>query len=94
MNRFVIFSGNRLKKSIRKLPHLSCSGCFTTPPGQYIPIVCQLTGQGLNREKEPDGFTRMIIEKPFGHDLKSAQALNRNLNIKGFLLYKPTPVFP
>ncbi|MGC9470308.1 MAG: glucose-6-phosphate dehydrogenase [Bacteroidales bacterium] len=52
---------------------------LATPPGQYIPIACQLAGQGLNLEKEPDGFTRMIIEKPFGHDLKSAQALNRNL---------------
>lgn len=29
--------------------------------------------------KETPGWTRLVIEKPFGHDLKSAQALNEQL---------------
>jgi glucose-6-phosphate 1-dehydrogenase len=33
---------------------------------------------GLNRES-PGGWTRLIIEKPFGHDLASARALNDTL---------------
>jgi len=33
-----------------------------------------LTGAGLNRDK-PGGWTRVVVEKPFGHDLESARGL-------------------
>lgn len=45
-----------------------------TPPGAYQPIVGALAESGLNRSE--GGFVRLVIEKPFGDDLKSAVALN------------------
>ena len=47
---------------------------LATPPVLYPRIVEQLGRAGLNRS--PSGWTRIIIEKPFGHDLASARQLN------------------
>jgi glucose-6-phosphate 1-dehydrogenase len=45
-------------------------------PDQFEPILKNLKDAGLN--KAPDGgWARVIVEKPFGTDLKSAQKLNR-----------------
>ena len=47
-------------------------------PSFFGEIVKQLAGAGLT--KEADGhWRRVIIEKPFGHDLESANALNREI---------------
>lgn len=46
---------------------------LATPPEAYPTIVAQLGAHGLAHS---NGWTRIIIEKPFGHDLASAQALN------------------
>ena len=43
----------------------------------FGPIVTQLGAAGLL--KEAGGFRRIVIEKPFGSDLPSAQALNREI---------------
>jgi glucose-6-phosphate 1-dehydrogenase len=45
-----------------------------TPPSLYPAIVTHLGESGLSRDR--GGWTRIIIEKPFGRDLESAQALN------------------
>ena len=50
---------------------------LSTPPQLYSKIPRFLYGQGLNLQRK--GFRRIIIEKPFGHDLKSAQDLNKEL---------------
>ncbi|MEJ2422142.1 MAG: glucose-6-phosphate dehydrogenase, partial [Acidobacteriota bacterium] len=43
-------------------------------PPQAFPEVIQALGEfGLNKSR---GWTRLVIEKPFGHDLESAQKLN------------------
>ncbi len=48
---------------------------LATPPGAFAPTIRGLGGAGLNGG---DGSTvRLVIEKPFGHDLGSAQELNR-----------------
>jgi glucose-6-phosphate 1-dehydrogenase len=48
---------------------------LATPPSLFSLIVKSLGEAGLN--KEEDGhWSRLIIEKPFGRDLESAQALN------------------
>jgi len=47
-----------------------------TPPSTYTEIVRSLRVSGLNRH---EGFVRLVVEKPFGHDLASAQALNREI---------------
>ena len=50
---------------------------LATAPGFFGTIVDELADAGLTDEK--DGFRRVLIEKPFGHDLASAQALNRQI---------------
>ncbi len=49
--------------------------CYlSTPPSLYADITVQLGKAGLAAEER--GWTRIIIEKPFGHDVRSAQELN------------------
>ena len=50
---------------------------LSTPPSQYPEIIQRLGAAGLNRNRK--GWTRIIIEKPFGHDLGSAIELNRQV---------------
>ncbi|MDQ6966201.1 MAG: glucose-6-phosphate dehydrogenase [Mariprofundaceae bacterium] len=47
---------------------------LATPPSVAPMIIDGLAGAGLNREES--GWSRVIIEKPFGRDLASAHALN------------------
>ncbi len=47
-------------------------------PRFFGPIVTQLGAAGLTRE-ENGAWRRVIIEKPFGHDLASAKALNAEI---------------
>ena len=51
---------------------------LATPPTLYPIIVEQLGMAGLNRNGQ--GWTRIIIEKPFGRDLQSAQDLNTRVH--------------
>ncbi len=51
---------------------------LATSPKFFAPIVQQLGAAGLT--KQEDGrWRRVVIEKPFGHDLDSAKALNRDI---------------
>lgn len=50
---------------------------LSTPPSQYPEIIQRLGAAGLNKNRK--GWTRIIIEKPFGHDLASARELNRQV---------------
>jgi glucose-6-phosphate 1-dehydrogenase len=49
----------------------------STPPEAYTPIVHGLAGAGLTRSER--GYRRIVVEKPFGHDLDSAVELNAAL---------------
>ena len=52
---------------------------FAVGPEQFEPILKHLKAAGLN--KAPEGsWARVIVEKPFGRDLKSARELNRVIN--------------
>lgn len=53
---------------------------MSTPPSLYEVIANNLAEHKLNREK--NGFRRLIVEKPFGYSLKTAQVLNRKLQRK------------
>ncbi len=44
------------------------------PPIAVPAVITALSKAGLNQSQ---GWTRVVIEKPFGHDLASAQSLNR-----------------
>ncbi len=50
---------------------------LATPPPLYPVIVEQLGRAGLNRSAR--GWTRIVIEKPFGHSLDSARQLNERV---------------
>jgi glucose-6-phosphate 1-dehydrogenase len=50
---------------------------LSTPPSLYAPIVTRLGDAGFNRPETPDSWARLVIEKPFGRDLASSQALNQ-----------------
>jgi len=47
------------------------------PPQAFAPTIEALGAAGLNRSA---GFTRVVVEKPFGRDLESARALNALLH--------------
>jgi glucose-6-phosphate 1-dehydrogenase len=51
---------------------------LATPPAFFGEIVRQVSDAGLVSEGAV-GFRRIVIEKPFGTDLESARALNREL---------------
>jgi glucose-6-phosphate 1-dehydrogenase len=48
---------------------------FATSPSHFKLIITNLSNKNLN-EETPDSWTRIIVEKPFGLDLKSAENLN------------------
>ena len=50
---------------------------LATPPRAFAPIASALGRHGLFEER--DCWRRLIVEKPFGHDLESARALNATL---------------
>lgn len=49
---------------------------LATPPEEYPTIA---RGLGRWRRRNSRGWVRLIVEKPFGHDLTSARELNRRL---------------
>ncbi len=52
---------------------------LATQPSAFADIVAQLGRVGLDHERHEGGWRRIIIEKPFGHDLDSAIRLNREV---------------
>lgn len=49
---------------------------LATPPAQYGLTAEALFENKLNEAVEADGWRRIVVEKPFGRDLESAQKLN------------------
>jgi glucose-6-phosphate 1-dehydrogenase len=59
---------------------------LATPPAQFAPIMKHLgdaTLAGAAYKPIEGGWARFVIEKPFGHDLASARALNADID-RGF----------
>src|SRR5215471_21471598 len=89
--RFYYFRGDfnddqlfpRLKEYLAKVDqeHATHSNFFfylATAPAYFGPLVEKLAANGMMEQK--DGYwRRVVIEKPFGHDLESAKALNQQL---------------
>lgn len=49
---------------------------LSTPPSVYEPVITCLGKADLVRPESGNGWTRIVIEKPFGSDLESAHKLN------------------
>jgi glucose-6-phosphate 1-dehydrogenase len=74
----------RLRGAIEQVEHAHQRGCnrlfyLALPPTSFAPAVDHLNQAGLTDEIPGCGWRHVIIEKPFGTDLASAQALNRHL---------------
>ncbi|MGP8302610.1 glucose-6-phosphate dehydrogenase [Streptomyces inhibens] len=70
-----------LKETIQELDKAQGTGgnfafYLSVPPKFFPKVVQQLKKHGLADQKE-DSWRRAVIEKPFGHNLESAQELNR-----------------
>ena len=73
-------SFDRLKSTIDELDaKVGTSGnhafYLSIPPKAFAQVCQQLKRSGL-ADAQPDEFRRVVIEKPFGHDLKSSRELN------------------
>lgn len=53
---------------------------LAVPPGVMEMVAEQLGRAGLVCDPRSDCFSRIIVEKPFGHDLESAKKLNEDLH--------------
>jgi glucose-6-phosphate 1-dehydrogenase len=70
----------RLKSALEAIDRARGTGgnrlfYFATPPSFYPVLFQNLAAAGLLDESKGN-FARVIVEKPFGHDLASAKALN------------------
>jgi glucose-6-phosphate 1-dehydrogenase len=50
-------------------------------PAEYARLRDALAASALAELEERGGWRRVVVEKPFGHDLESARALNRTLGV-------------
>jgi len=50
---------------------------LSIPPGLFPAVLENLERSGLASSPTPTSWRRVVVEKPFGHDLKSAQELNK-----------------
>jgi glucose-6-phosphate 1-dehydrogenase len=74
----------RLRARLQEAPdarlHRNLLFYLSTAPSQFAGIAAQLHAAGLLQKDAPEpGWQRLLIEKPFGHDLTSAQTLNGEL---------------
>ncbi|MGB9336265.1 MAG: glucose-6-phosphate dehydrogenase [Candidatus Acidiferrales bacterium] len=52
---------------------------LSVPPEIYAPVIEQLGKANLAKPRDEKSWTRIIIEKPFGRDAKSARELNQRV---------------
>lgn len=65
---------SNLGRGVQRLFYIS------TPPGVFEPIIRNLGSSGMARAHTHTKLsTKVIIEKPFGHDLNSAKTLNETI---------------
>jgi glucose-6-phosphate 1-dehydrogenase len=71
---------DRLAGVLNELDHAHGIGgnrlCYLAVPPAAFPTIVN----ALGRRRSPDGWTRLIVEKPFGYDLQSARELNSLLS--------------
>ncbi len=55
-----------------------CLCYLAVPPRFIVEVIRRLGESGITRED--GGWRRVVVEKPFGHDLESARRLNRDIH--------------
>ncbi len=74
--------GKKLKSFDSPQLHQNLLFYLATQPSQFGGIIEQLYKASLlhkDKENSDEGWQRIVIEKPFGHDLATAKALNHEL---------------
>jgi glucose-6-phosphate 1-dehydrogenase len=74
----------QLRRTIEELDEARGTGgnhafYLAIPPSFFGDVVGQLQEHGLAEPGSSDSWRRVVVEKPFGHDLESAQELNATL---------------
>ena len=57
---------------------LNCLFYLALAPSLYEPAITALSASGLTNER--DGWRRVVVEKPFGSNLRTARQLNSNIH--------------
>ena len=75
---------DNLAKTVKELDEQRGTGgnhafYLSIPPGAFPVVTKQLARAGL-AQQDAEQWRRVVIEKPFGHDLKSAKELNTVVN--------------
>ncbi len=70
-----------LKNLIEEISGIKCSHCeriyYLAVPAEFFgDIITSLKEMGLAGRQESEAYNRIMFEKPFGHDLKSAREMN------------------
>ncbi len=70
----------RLQTYLREVEGGSANRLYylATAPDYYVPVVTNLGAAGMVDQSQ--GWRNLIVEKPFGNDLTSAQELNREIH--------------
>jgi glucose-6-phosphate 1-dehydrogenase len=68
----------RLQKKLDELGATSRLFYLATPPAVYTEVIENLGEAGLNKSSK--GWTRIVVEKPYGRDLESAKALEASIH--------------
>jgi glucose-6-phosphate 1-dehydrogenase len=53
---------------------------LATVPSVFASVATELGDHGLAKPQSDDAFVRIVVEKPFGHDLESARALDAQMH--------------
>jgi glucose-6-phosphate 1-dehydrogenase len=68
----------QLKKKLADLKTANVVFYLATPPDEYVTIIRKIGECDLLEDRS--GWTRIVIEKPYGRDLESAQALEAEVH--------------
>jgi glucose-6-phosphate 1-dehydrogenase len=68
-----------VKKSCDAIGSQNCLFYLAIAPEQFLNVCERLSKRGLLQEEEDVNWRRVIVEKPFGIDYRSARDLNRGL---------------
>jgi glucose-6-phosphate 1-dehydrogenase len=84
LNTFEADDYGKLKKRLETIDDEMGTGgnylyYLSTPPNLYDIIPANLAKHQLNKQNNSNSWKRIIIEKPFGYDLKTGRSLNKNL---------------
>ena len=85
---------DRLAETVHSLDEQQGTGgnyaFYLSIPPKFFGVVCkQLARSGLAEPDDPDQWRRVVIEKPFGHDLASARDLNSTVES----IFPPDAIF-